>query len=133
MDGFDNLFDQAMSSADDQIIATMGTEVVIFADGVARPPIRAVFDTPEDNNSISNGNGGEIRDAAPTLFARSVDVTGLKKHDRVEIHGETFRVTDPGWDELGGDKRGCVTITLARGKPDTPVSTLKAPSKPYGT
>ncbi|HIF3244302.1 TPA: head-tail joining protein [Salmonella enterica] len=131
MDGFDNLFDQAMSEADDTIIDLMGTEVLIYPGGVART-IRAVFDVPEDDCGMNTG-GGEIRDTAPVLFTRSAYVTGLKKYDRVVVGGEPYWVTNPGHDELGPAAKGVITLTLARGEPGrTTPPAPQRPSKRYG-
>lgn len=64
-----------------------------------------------------NTGSGEIRDTAPVLFTRSAWAAGLKKYDRVMIHGEPYQVVDPGWDESGTAGQGVITITLARGSP----------------
>ncbi|MED8719302.1 head-tail joining protein [Escherichia coli] len=129
---FNNLFDQAMSDADDIILDTMGTEISIYPGGTERK-IRAVFDAPADNTGINTGSS-EIRDTAPVLFTRSAWAAGLKKYDRVMIHGEPYQVVDPGWDESGTAGQGVITITLARGEPgrNTPAAPVR-PSKRYGS
>ncbi|EPX1695985.1 hypothetical protein ACWW2I_002412 [Escherichia coli] len=48
----DNLFDQAMSDADDIILDTMGMEISIYPGGTERR-IRAVFDAPADNTGMT--------------------------------------------------------------------------------
>ncbi|WP_252364079.1 head-tail joining protein [Escherichia coli] len=128
----DNLFDQAMSDADNIILDTMGTEISIYPGGTERK-IRAVFDAPADNTGMNTGSG-EIRNTAPVLFTRSAWVAGLKKYDRVMIHGEPYQVVDPGWDESGTAGHGVITITLARGEPgrSTPAAPVR-PSKRYGS
>lgn len=128
---FDNLFDRAMSTADDKILETMGTTVYWFS-GSQKSEIRAVFDVPGDDVGMNTGSG-EIRDTAPTLFTRSAFVAGIAKYDRVTVGDQTYWVVNPGWDELGTVQNGMITITLARGEPGrkTPPAPA-APSKPYG-
>ncbi|MCZ5540135.1 head-tail joining protein, partial [Escherichia coli] len=75
-----------------------------------------------------NTGSGEIRDTAPVLFTRSAWAAGLKKYDRVMIHGEPYQVVDPGWDESGAAGQGVITITLARGEPGR--NTPAAPERP---
>lgn len=114
MDDFDNLFDEALSGADDVIISIMGKLVYVQIGGVwGVSPIRAVFDDPDATVSLRN-SAGQIEDVAPTLFVKTVLIAGLEKRDRVQIGGAMYWVVG-----IDPDDTGSSVITLARGEPGT--------------
>lgn len=110
MDGFDNLFDEALFDADSRIIEVMGREMEVFING-APTPVRAVFDEPAADTSLPYG-AAKIQDVAPRLFVKTALIGGLKPKDRVEIGTESFWVV-----KVGPDDTGTCVITLARGEP----------------
>ncbi|WP_262145020.1 head-tail joining protein [Serratia ficaria] len=110
MDGFDNLFDEALFDADSRIIEVMGREMEVFING-APTPIRAVFDEPAADTSLPQG-AATVQDVAPRLFVKTARVAGLKHKDLVQIGAESFWVV-----KVGPDDTGSCVVTLARGEP----------------
>ncbi|MBL5899932.1 hypothetical protein I7V27_13460 [Lelliottia amnigena] len=110
---FDNLFDEALSDADDRIIDTMGKNIIVSIHGVDTP-VRAVFDEPAADSSLPGG-AAIVEDVAPTLFVKTALIAGLKKRDAVSVAGEPFWVV-----KVGPDDTGTCTVTLARGQPGDP-------------
>lgn len=117
MGGFENVFDEALSDADSQIIEAMGREANVFING-SSTPVRVVFDEPEN---IDYASGGNIRiDAtSPRLFVKSADIVGLSRLDVVVIGTERYWV-----DRIGEDDTGSRHIYLGTGDP--PASTRRS-------
>ncbi|EOY8363758.1 head-tail joining protein, partial [Salmonella enterica subsp. salamae] len=68
----DNLFDTAMSVADDTIISVMGTTATITSGVLAGASLTGVFDDPE---SVSYAAGGvRIEGISPSIFVKSSSV-----------------------------------------------------------
>lgn len=110
MDGFDNLFDEALFDADSRIIEAMGREMEVFING-SPTPVRAVFDEPAADTTLPYG-AATVQDVAPRLFVKTALIAGLKPKDRVEIGAEAFWVV-----KIGPDDTGTCVVTLARGEP----------------
>nr|WP_250153641.1 head-tail joining protein [Cedecea lapagei] len=107
---FDNLFDAAISRADDTILDTMATSVQITSGAMEGVVITGVFDDPE---SISYPAGGiRIEGTAPTLFVKAVLVSQLRRMDMLTVGGEAYWV-----DRVGPDDCGSCHVVLGRGKP----------------
>lgn len=106
---FDNLFEEALNAADGHIIRTMGKDVVLYLSG-GNKTIRAVFDSPDAPSSLPRG-AAYVEDVAPTIFAFTRDLAGLRKGDRVDVAGEIYRVV-----RVKPDDVGCSTVILAVGK-----------------
>lgn len=107
MDGYENLFDAALSDADERIIGVMGVTVTPLNPNVK--PFRAVFDHPAADTTLPNG-AARIQDTAPTLFAKTPFFTGLTEGDGVHVNGEDFRVV-----KIGPDDTGSCVVTLSQG------------------
>lgn len=121
---FDNLFDEALSDADDRILDAMGKNILVFIHGVATP-VRAVFDEPAANITLPHG-AAVIDDVAPTLFVKTAAVSGLKRRDEVRVGADIYWVAQILPDDLGA----CV-IRLDRGRPGEPAPAIPtAWSKP---
>lgn len=122
MDGFDNLFDEALFDADSRIIEVMGREMEVFING-APTPVRAVFDEPAADTSLPYG-AATVQDVAPRLFVKTALIAGLKPKDRVEAGAEAFWVA-----KVGPDDTGTCVVTLARGVPGKPAPAIDKWSK----
>lgn len=109
MRSFDNIFEEAMNRADGHIIRTMGKDVALYIDGERRI-IRAVFDNPDAPSSLPRG-AAYIQDTAPTIFAFTEDMTGLKEGHLVEAEGNEYRVV-----RVKPSDTGCTTAVLGVGK-----------------
>lgn len=105
---FDNIFDSALNDADDRIIETMGTSVVVAIP--EKEPIRGVFDNPDDTVKIKTG--GRIQSTKPTLFVRTSSIVGLEEKSELIIKGEQFWI-----EKIGPDDNGSCVLTLGHGKP----------------
>ncbi|MEC5321169.1 head-tail joining protein [Brenneria populi subsp. brevivirga] len=110
MADFDNVFDSAISDADNVILRVMATEVKISS-GPDVHPVRAVFDDPE-SISFASGGGVRIDGTSPSLFVKSADVSWLQRLDVVEIAGIRYWV-----DRIGPDDSGSRYIYLGTGEP----------------
>ncbi|MGA9618971.1 MAG: head-tail joining protein [Serratia proteamaculans] len=110
MDGFDNLFDEALFDVDNRIIEVMGREMAVFIND-ASTPIRAVFDDPE---SIDYASGGNVRieGTSPRLFVKSAAVAQLQRLDVVRIGADRYWV-----DRIAPDDTGSRYIYLGVGDP----------------
>lgn len=117
MSDFDNLFDEALWGADDEIISTMGVEAWIEINGIPTP-VRGVFDGP--GVEVRLKTGGRIRTTAPTFFVKSKSVEGVKMKAAVTVNDNAYWV-----EKIDPDDTGSLVLTLAPGKPDKP-----APSSP---
>lgn len=111
MSQIDNLFDSAMSRADDAILGVMGVSVCITSGGRTYT-VTAVFDDPE---SVEYPTGGvRIEGGSPSIFVRTVDVPAIKRLDTVTLGEITF------WVDRGGpDDNGSRHIWLGTGTPPT--------------
>ncbi|EGS9895730.1 phage tail protein, partial [Salmonella enterica] len=93
----DNLFDTAMSIADDTIISVMGTVATITSGVLAGTSLTGVFDDPE---SVSYAAGGvRIEGVSPSIFVKSSAVRQLKRADTLEIGGQNYWVDRMGPEE----------------------------------
>lgn len=108
----ENLFDTAISQADDAILRVMGTVATITSGVLAGATLTGVFDDPE---SVSYAAGGvRIEGDKPTFFVKTSLTVHLKRPDTLTILGDTFwvdRITP-----AGGDSS---IILLGRGEPPT--------------
>ena len=108
---FENIFDRALSGADEKIIDRMGVTARISVRGESVPrTLRGVFDEAE--NVVLPPGGGRIDDVSPSLFVRTADVAGVHEKARVEVNGEVFWV-----ERLTPDDTGSRTLILVRGEP----------------
>lgn len=112
---FENIFDEALTGADNVILDTMGVKVSACILG-AWIPIRAVFDDPQADTALQGG-AARFDDVAPTLFLKTVEVCGLKKQDPICIAAVMYWVT-----HIGNDDTGTCVVTLARGEPGKPTA-----------
>lgn len=109
---FDNIFDAAMSRADNSIITTMGIPIHITSGRMSNTVVHGVFDDPE---SISYPiNGIRIEGTSPTIFIESLKVTQLERVDTLVVNGSQYWV-----DRIGPDDCGSCHIFLGRGSPPT--------------
>ncbi|APV75226.1 phage tail protein [Salmonella enterica] len=107
----DNLFDTAMSVADDAIISVMGTTATITSGVLAGASLTGVFDDPE---SVSYAAGGvRIEGISPSIFVKSSAVHQLKRADTLEIGGQNYWVDRMGPEESSGSR----VIWLGTGDP----------------
>ncbi|EOV0285010.1 head-tail joining protein [Salmonella enterica] len=107
----DNLFDTAMSVADDTIISVMGTTAIITSGVLEGTSMTGVFDDPE---SVSYAAGGvRIEGVSPSIFVKSSAVRQLKRADTLEIGGQNYWVDRMGQEESGGGR----IIWLGTGDP----------------
>ncbi|HEB6949743.1 TPA: phage tail protein [Salmonella enterica subsp. enterica serovar Hvittingfoss] len=111
MSQIDNIFDSAMSRADDAILDMMGISACITSEGRTYT-VTAVFDDPE---SVEYPTGGvRIEGTSPSIFVRTVDVPAIKRLDTVVAGSMSFWV-----DRVGPDDSGSRHIWLGTGTPPT--------------
>ncbi|EOF5838405.1 head-tail joining protein [Salmonella enterica] len=109
----DNLFDTAMSRADDAILGVMGTTVQVASGALAGVTLAGVFDDPE---SVSYAAGGiRIEGGSPSVFVKSVAARQLKRSDTLVIDGWHYWVDRVGPEETSGSR----VIWLGTGDPPT--------------
>lgn len=118
---FDNLFDEAMFAADNEIIDATGIDALITIGGIITP-IRGVFDNPDATAEFKTG--GRVQTTAPTLFVKSLHVEGIKEKDAVVIKGESYWV-----EKIGPDDTGSRVLILSTGKPGKPASGVPGPKR----
>ncbi|EMY2016413.1 phage tail protein [Salmonella enterica] len=107
----DNLFDTAMSVADDAIISVMGTTATITSGVLAGASLTGVFDDPE---SVSYAAGGvRIEGISPSIFVKSSAVRQLKRPDTLVINGRDYWVDRIGQEDGSGSRH----IWLGTGEP----------------
>ncbi|EBQ2675056.1 phage tail protein [Salmonella enterica] len=107
----DNLFDTAMSIADDTIISVMGTTATITSGVLAGTSLTGVFDDPE---SVSYAAGGvRIEGVSPSVFVKSSAARQLKRGDTLETGGRRYWVDRAGPEEISGSR----VIWLGTGDP----------------
>ncbi|ENQ6443829.1 phage tail protein [Citrobacter freundii] len=110
MADFDNLFDAAISRADETIRGYMGTSATITSGVQAGDVLRGVFDDPE--NIGYAGLGVRVEGSSPSLFVRSDAVAQLRRGDVLTIGGESFWI-----DRISPDDGGSCYLWLGRGAP----------------
>ncbi|MFW0766466.1 head-tail joining protein [Trabulsiella odontotermitis] len=110
MSEFDNLFDAALSRADDTIREVMGTEARVTSGAQTGAVLFGVFDDPE--NIGYAGAGVRVEGSSPTLFVKSVTVSLIKRLDTLTINGKPFWV-----DRVGPDDCGSCHVWLGNGVP----------------
>lgn len=110
MVNFDNIFDAAISRADDTIIETMASPIHITSGTMKDAVISGVFDDPE--NISYPGSGLRIEGSSPTLFIKTNLASQLQRPDTLTINGEVFWV-----DRIGPDDCGSCHVILVRGAP----------------
>ncbi|EMW9887006.1 phage tail protein [Salmonella enterica] len=109
----DNLFDTAMSRADDAILGVMGTTVQVTSGTLAGITLTGVFDDPE---SVSYAAGGvRIEGVSPSFFVKSSAMRQLKRADTLVIGGQNYWVDRMGPEESSGSR----VIWLGTGDPPT--------------
>ncbi|MCS3433699.1 head-tail joining protein [Klebsiella sp. BIGb0407] len=110
MVNFDNIFDAAISRADNTILETMASPIHITSGAMKDAVIAGVFDDPE--NISYPGSGIRIESTNPTLFVKTSLVSQLQRADTLTINGESFWI-----DRIGPDDCGSCHIFLGRGSP----------------
>ncbi|UYM56331.1 head-tail joining protein [Leclercia adecarboxylata] len=110
MADFDNLFDAAMSRADDTIRGVMGADATVTSGALSGVTIHGVFDDSE--NIGYAGAGVRIEGTSPSLFVKSATVQQLERMDTLMINGRAFWV-----ERIGPDDCGSCHIWLGNGSP----------------
>jgi hypothetical protein len=118
---FDNLFDEAMFAADNEIIDAMGANAVIDINGI-KTPVRGVFDNPDATAEFKTG--GRVQTTAPTLFVKSQSIIGIKEKNLVVINSESYWV-----EKIGPDDTGSRVLILSTGKPGKPAPSVPSPKR----
>ncbi|EMF8444471.1 phage tail protein [Salmonella enterica subsp. enterica serovar Muenchen] len=109
----DNLFDTALSRADDAILGVMGTTVQVTSGTLAGITLTGIFDDPE---SVSYAAGGvRIEGVSPSFFVKSSAVRQLKRADTLVTGGQNYWVDRMGPEESSGSR----VIWLGTGDPPT--------------
>ncbi|HCM1954417.1 TPA: phage tail protein [Salmonella enterica subsp. salamae serovar 9,46:z4,z24:z39:z42] len=111
MADFDNVFDTAMSRADEAILDVMATTVSITSGALAGMTLAGVFDDPECVSYAAEGV--RIEGTSPCIFVKSPLITQLKRLDTITINGEVFWVDRKEREDVGGS----CCIWLGRGMP----------------
>ncbi|EBS1325891.1 phage tail protein [Salmonella enterica subsp. enterica] len=83
MSRFDNLFDDALSRADEAIIGVMGVNVLITSGLLEGKNISGVFDDPENVSYATPGV--RIEGITPSLFVKSSVAGALRRYDTLVI------------------------------------------------
>lgn len=109
----DNLFDTAMSIADDTIISVMGTVATITSGVLAGTSLTGVFDDPESVSYVSGGV--RIERVSPSFFVKSSALRQLKRADTLVIGEQNYWVDRMGPEESSGSR----VIWLGTGDPPT--------------
>ncbi|HGG6549933.1 TPA: head-tail joining protein [Salmonella enterica subsp. enterica serovar Muenchen] len=111
MSQIDNLFDAAMSRADDDILDVMGTAVQVTSGALAGVTLTGIFDDPE---SVSYAAGGiRVEGVSPSVFVKSVAARQLKRADTLIIDGRSYWVDRMGTEDGSGSRH----IWLGAGDP----------------
>ncbi|MGF2865688.1 head-tail joining protein [Salmonella enterica] len=111
MSDFENVFDAAMSRADDAIIRVMGIRANVLSGAMAGEVLNVVFDIPE--NTSYAAEGVRIEGTSPCIFVKSSLISQLKRLDTISINGEVFWVDRKEREDSGGS---CY-VWLGRGVP----------------
>ncbi|EAA9526542.1 phage tail protein [Salmonella enterica] len=110
MADFDNLFDAAITQADDTIRQVMGTSATVISGAISGVTLSGVFDDPENNGYATPGI--RIEGTSPSLFVKSATIGKLARLDTLDINGKSFWV-----DRIGPDDCGSSYIWLGSGSP----------------
>ncbi|HCD2544420.1 TPA: phage tail protein [Klebsiella pneumoniae] len=110
MTDFNNIFDAAISLADEIILEKMAVVARVTSGFYKGSDISGVFDDPE--NIGYAGNGVRIEGTSPSLFVKSVAVSELKRFDLLIVNNATHWV-----DRLSPDDCGSRYIWLGTGTP----------------
>ncbi|EDU6438692.1 phage tail protein [Salmonella enterica] len=108
----ENLFDAALSQADDTIRRVMGSGVTVTSGALVGVTLSGVFDDPENIGYAAPGI--RVEGPSPSLFVKTVTVSQLARLDTLDINGKPFWV-----DRIGPDDRGSRHIWLGSGSPPT--------------
>ncbi|EAB2795487.1 phage tail protein [Salmonella enterica] len=110
MADFDNIFDEAMSQADDTIRRVMGGWVTVTSGALAGVTLSGVFDDPENVGYAVPGI--RVEGTSPSLFLKTATVSQLARLDTLDINGKPFWV-----DRIGPDDCGSCHVWLGSGPP----------------
>jgi hypothetical protein len=107
---FDNLFDAAITQADDTIRRVMGTSVTVMSGATSGATLSGVFDDPENIGYATPGV--RVEGTSPSLFVKSATIGELSRLDTLDINGKLFWV-----DRIGPDDCGSCHVWLGTGSP----------------
>ena len=107
---FDNVFDAAISRADETIRSTMGTVALITSGGLSGLSISGVFDDPENIGYAVPGM--RVEGTSPSFFVKSTDASELQRLDTLTINGISYWI-----DRIGPDDCGSCHLWLGNGQP----------------
>lgn len=106
----ENIFDAAISLADEIILEKMAVVAKVTSGVYVGSEISGVFDEPE--NIGYAGNGVRIEGTSPSLFVKSEGISQLKRFDTLIVNNTTYWV-----DRLSPDDCGSRYIWLVTGTP----------------
>jgi hypothetical protein len=107
---FDNLFDAAITQADDTIRQVMGTSATVTSGAISGVTLSGVFDDPENIGYATPGI--RVEGTSPSLFVKSATIVQLARLDTLDINGKPFWV-----DRIGPDDCGSCHVWLGTGSP----------------
>lgn len=110
MADFDNLFDTAITQADDTIRQVMGTSATVTSGAISGVTLSGVFDDPENIGYATPGI--RVEGTSPSLFVKSAMIGQLARLDTLDINGKPFWV-----DRIGPDDCGSCHVWLGTGSP----------------
>lgn len=110
MADFDNIFDAAITRADDVIVDAMGTPARVMTGSLKGKTIVGVFDDPDSTGYPVSGV--RVEGTSPTLFVKSAEVVGVRRSDSLTINGHTYWI-----DRVGADDLGSCHLWLGTGAP----------------
>lgn len=110
MTDFDNIFDAAISRADETIRSTMGTVALISSGELTGRSISGVFDDPENIGYAAPGV--RVEGTSPSFFIKSVYASALLRLDTLTINGICYWI-----DRIGPDDCGSCHLWLGTGHP----------------
>lgn len=110
MADFDNIFDAALSRADDAIRCAMGVEASVTSGEMTGQTVCGVFDDPE--SVAYAGSGVRVEGTSPSLFVEASSVSGVRRPDTLVINGSSYWV-----DRIGPDDCGSCHVFLGKGSP----------------
>ena len=116
MADFDNLFDVAITQADDTIRQVMGTSATVTSGAISGVTLSGVFDDPENIGYATPGV--RVEGTSPSLFVKSAAIEQLARLDTLDINGKPFWV-----ERIGPDDCGSCHIWLGTGS--APASTRR--------
>lgn len=110
MSDFENLFDTAITQADNTILQVMGNPATVTSGAISGVVLSGVFDDPE--NIVYASPGVRIEGTSPSLFVKTATIGQLSRLDTLDINGKPFWV-----DRIGPDDCGSCYIWLGTGSP----------------